>query len=120
MNALRPLRKDAVKRIAAVVALVLALAVPAAAEAPSLEDLRAEGLVGETFDGYTVARSDDASVKSFVAKVNAKRKSIYVERAKTQGVAAAEVGKVYALEIFEKAPAGTWMQLPDGHWSQKK
>jgi hypothetical protein len=31
-----------------------------------------------------------------------------------------EVGKVYALEISTKAPAGTWFLGEDGNWVQKK
>jgi len=31
-----------------------------------------------------------------------------------------EVGKVYALEISTKAPAGTWFLGEDGKWVQKK
>jgi uncharacterized protein len=99
-------------------AIVLAIgsfSAPAAAQ--SLDDLRASGAVGERFDGFAVAR--DSSAADVVAGINAKRKKIYGERAASQGVSAEEVGKVYAQKIFQKAPAGTWIQAPDGSWTQK-
>jgi len=90
--------------------------------AASLDDLRASGAVGERYDGYAVVRAQgaDATVQSLVDSVNAKRRSIYQERAQKQGAPAAEVGKVYALEIAGKAPRGTWFLGEDGKWTQKK
>ena len=94
---------------------VLMLAVPV--QAQSLDDMRASGAVGEGVDGYLVAR--DSGAKSFVNKVNAQRKKIYQDRAAAQGVAADQVGKVYAQKIFKDAPKGTWLQKPDGSWIKK-
>lgn len=102
-----------------VLALVLAAGaastVPVAAQ--SLDALRASGAVGERFDGYLVAR--DASAKGVVSQVNAKRRQIYEQRAAAQGVPVDQVGRVYAQEILQKAPPGTWFQKPDGNWIQK-
>ncbi len=100
------------------IAVVLAtglFAVPASAQ--SLDELRASGTVGERFDGYTAAR--DPSAAGAVAKINAKRKQIYTERAASQGVPADQVGRVYAKKILEDVPAGTWFQAPDNSWTQK-
>jgi uncharacterized protein YdbL (DUF1318 family) len=106
------------RRLAAIAALflVLALAAPPA-EAQSLDALRASGAVGERFDGYAVAR--DGSAAAVVQQVNAKRQQIYQQRAAATGAPADEVGKVYAQEIFAKAPPGTWLQQPNGQWVQK-
>jgi uncharacterized protein YdbL (DUF1318 family) len=102
----------------AIVANLLALTLPCGvAHADQLDDLRRSGAVGERYDGYAVAR--DASAKSVVGQVNAQRKQIYESRAAQQGVSAEEVGKVYAAEIFKKAPAGTYFQRSDGSWVQK-
>lgn len=93
----------------------------AAADAPKLDDLRKDGVVGERFDGLAVIRSESAAseVRKMVDAINAKRSEIYATRAKSQGVAAVEVGKVYALEIIEKSPAGTWFLDAGGKWVQK-
>ena len=40
-------------------------------------------------------------------------------RAKNQGAPVEEVGKVYALEISQKAPAGTWFLGENGNWVRK-
>jgi uncharacterized protein YdbL (DUF1318 family) len=87
------------------------------AMAQSLDDLRASGQVGEAFDGYARARAQTA--RSAVDDINAKRRTIYEERAKQQGISAAQVGQVYAAKIIEKAPAGTWLLSADGTWRQK-
>lgn len=97
--------------------LILGLALSLPASAQSLDDMRSSGAVGERFDGYLVAR--DASAAGFVSQVNAQRKKIYQERAAAQGVPADQVGRVYAEKIFKDAPAGTWIQKPDGSWVRK-
>lgn len=90
------------------------------ARADQLDDLRQSGAIGERFDGLLVVRdSGNASAKSVAAQVNGQRKEIYASRATQQGVSAEDVGKVYAAQILEKAPAGTWFQRADGSWVQK-
>ena len=94
-------------------------ALPAAAQ--SLNDLRSSGVVGEKFNGLAVVRDAGASsqVRATVADVNAKRRRIYAKRAAEQGVPADQVGRVYAKQIFRKAPAGIWFLGEDGRWSKK-
>jgi uncharacterized protein len=101
--------------------LALALAVFAmmggAAQAQSLDALRASGAVGESYDGLLVAR--DSSVQSYVDQVNAQRRQIYAQRAAAQGIPADQVGRVYAKEIMDDVAPGTWLRKPDGSWVQK-
>src|SRR5690606_19639886 len=85
------------------------LAQPVAAQ--SLDELRAAGKIGERYDGYAVAR--DAAFADMVKDINAKRRAIYEAQAKKQGVAVDQVGLVYAGELIEKVPAGTWILTPD-------
>ena len=106
------------KRIASVATFVLLL-LATIAGAADLDALRKSGAVGERFDGLAVVRQGDAAAKTLVAEVNAKRGKIYAERAKEKGAPAVEVGKVYAKEIAEKAPTGTWFLGEDGKWLQK-
>jgi len=104
--------------LAVLIAVVLAtglFAVPASAQ--SLDDLRASGAVGERYDGLVEARNPSAAAA--VAKINAQRKEIYAQRAASQGVPADQVGRVYAQEILQKAPPGTWFLAPDNTWTQK-
>ncbi|TXI19701.1 MAG: DUF1318 domain-containing protein [Nitrosomonas sp.] len=87
-----------------------------AAWAGTLEELRASGAIGESFTGYTVAR--DASVQAQVDAINAQRKAIYQKKAAAQGVSIDQVGQVYAKEIFNTVPAGTWIHV-NGNWVKK-
>ncbi len=107
--------------LAALAALLLAgLTFPAGAE-PSLDALRAEGVIAERYDGLVEIRVDDppAGAKAVVEEINAKRREIYRERAEKQGVSQEAVGKVYAKQIVERAPEGTYFKQPDGSYVQK-
>jgi uncharacterized protein YdbL (DUF1318 family) len=92
---------------------------PAAAQ--SLDALRASGAVGERYDGLAAVRDPGASaqVRGLVDQVNAKRRQIYAQRAGQQGVPADQVGRVYAKEILQKAPPGTWFLNEAGQWVRK-
>lgn len=106
------------RRVFLVVTLAAGLALAAPhAYAESAEALRASGQAGERWDGYMEAR--DASAKADVAAINAQRKQLYTERAAQQGISVEEVGKVYAQQIFEKMPKGSWFKQPNGQWVQK-
>lgn len=111
------------RRILTVLTLFLLAGIFAAppAIAQSLDALRKSGVVGERYDGYLVLRQANApaDVRSLVTQVNAKRKKIYEERAKQQNVPADQVGQVYAKEIFQSAPSGTWFLGADGRWVKK-
>jgi len=87
------------------------------AHAQSADALRASGDAGERFDGYMEARKPSAA--AVVETINAQRRQVYEERAKQQNVAVDKVGRVYAQQIVDKAPAGTWIKNEAGVWSQK-
>lgn len=114
-------RRAALARLAAIlVATLIAGALPGIAAAQPLDAARASGMIGERFDGYAVARpSANADAKKLVGKVNAQRAAIYAKRARQQGISAEAVGKVYAKEILERAPKGTWFMQADGKWVRK-
>lgn len=88
-----------------------------AAGAQSLDALRASGAVGERYDGYAVAR--DPSAAGLVSSVNAERRRIYEQRAAQQKAPPDQVGRVYAREIFQNAPAGTYFLDEAGRWVRK-
>lgn len=101
--------------------LALLLALPLAAAAQSLDAYRAQGVIAERFDGYVEVRADEAPAEArrLVQEVNAQRRELYQERARSQGVPAEEVGKVYAETIMERAPAGTYFRMPGGHYVRR-
>jgi len=103
--------------IAAVLVLAPAALYPAAAD--QLDDLRAQGQVGERFDGYAEARSGASeAARGLVKTVNAQRREIYEKQAKKQKISVDQVGRVYAEKIIGKLPPGAWVRTEDG-WQQK-
>ena len=119
------MRRDIGFYISRLGALVLLLGLVLGAAAPpafaqSLDELRASGAVGERFDGYAVVRNSSAAgANSVVQDVNKKRRDIYEKRAASQGVSPEDVGRLFAGQIMQKAPKGTWFLDASGNWQQK-
>ncbi len=102
----------------AVATLVLGLSLsgpPALAQ--SLDQLRASGAVGERFDGF--AQALQSSAAGAVDQVNGKRRKIYAQRAAAEGASPDQIGRVYAKQIFAKAPPGTKFLQENGAWISK-
>lgn len=102
--------------VMAAVVLALGLSAPPVL-AQSLDELRASGAVGERYDGY--AQVLQSSAAAVVEQVNAKRRQIYAQRASQEGVSADKIGRVYARQIFGKAPRGTKFLQENGSWITK-
>jgi uncharacterized protein YdbL (DUF1318 family) len=107
--------------VAALTCLVLGLPLRVDAQSARLLDgPRAAGLVGERFDGYAVVRgAAPADVAALVDRVNAERKAVYEQRAAADKAPVDAVGKIYAQQIMQSAPAGTWLLGEDGQWTRK-
>ena len=106
--------------VLAATVLVLGLVLGSSAPpvlAQSLNQLRASGAVGERFDGFAQAlQSGRAGV---VKQVNAKRRQIYQKTANKEGASVDQIGRVYARQIFAKAPPGTKFLQENGSWIAK-
>ncbi len=105
-------------------ALMLLAASAPGAEAQSqarlLDAPRAAGVVGERYDGFAVVRgSAPADVAALVDRVNAERRAVYQQRAATDKAPIEAVGKIYAAQIMQSAPAGTWFLAETGQWAKK-
>ncbi len=96
--------------------LVLGLSGPPVL-AQSLNELRASGAVGERYDGYAEALQSGAA--GVVQQVNAKRRQIYQQTADKEGASIDQIGRVYARQIFAKAPPGTKFLRENGSWVTK-
>jgi uncharacterized protein YdbL (DUF1318 family) len=101
-----------------VVALLLAIAVPALAL--DLDEARAKGKVGERADGYVGAVWEDASddVKQLVADVNAKRRAHYEEIAAKTGAPVDAVAALAGQKLTSQAPPGQYVNDGSG-WKKK-
>lgn len=87
----------------------------------SLDEAKAQGLVGEQANGYlgAVKPSTAAEIKSLIADINQKRKSEYqaiAQRNKTQLQA---VEALAAKTAIERTPPGQYVRLPSGEWVRK-
>jgi uncharacterized protein len=91
------------------------------AQGKPLDAPRAAGTVGERFDGYVVLRDGNApqSVKNLVAQTNAERKALYAKRAAEQKVPVDAIGKIYAQQIINSAPKGTYFLEASGKWTRR-
>lgn len=94
-----------------------ATGLPAPALAQSADELKRQGLAGESLDGFLVAR--DSSVADRVAQLNAERRRLYEQRAAQEGIEVSAVARIYAQQIIEASPPGTWYQSGSGQWVQK-
>ena len=94
---------------------------PAEAAKRPLDPPRAQGIVGERYDGFAVLRKKASSaIKKLVKRTNDKRRAVYRKRAKATKTSVKAVGQIYAKEIMKSAPRGTWFLRQSGKWSRKK
>lgn len=101
-------------------ALLLPL-LPGVAFAQSLDEARAQGLLGERPDGYVgaVQPSLPGWASSLMESVNAQRKQKYAELAVANGTSIEAVQVVVAEKIIRNLPAGSWYMDAGGAWVQK-
>lgn len=85
-----------------------------------LDQAKAEGLVGETLEGYLgiVGDSASAEVEALVEEVNARRRAEYERIARQNGIEIEEVEALAAKKAIDKTPPGGWVRL-NGRWQQK-
>ncbi|MCA1973303.1 MAG: YdbL family protein, partial [Caenispirillum sp.] len=104
---------------AALVGLVVAVAAVSPAAALDLDQARAQGLVGERFDGLVAPVKPGGEVDALVARINAERMEEYRRIAQQRGVPVTEVQKLVGQQLIGKVPAGTFVMTPSGQWQQK-
>ena len=93
----------------------------AAAQSRPLDAPRAQGIIGERYDGLLVLRQSNApaSIKGLVNQTNAQRLAVYKKRAKETGASIKDVGKIYANQIAKEAPKGTYFLTQSGKWVRR-
>jgi uncharacterized protein len=102
--------------------LVLALlaAVPAAAQTPAVDAARAAGAVGERYDGYLgIAGPASAAVRSQVAAINIRRRSLYSNLAAAKGVSPQDVGITAGCQLLARVGVGQSYMWADGSWRRR-
>jgi len=87
---------------------------------PAIVKMKDQGIVGENNQGYLTALKSAGDKQGVIDAENKDRGRIYRAIAKKQGTSAKLVGQRRALQIFEKADAGTMLQNKNGKWVKKK
>lgn len=115
------------------VALLLAPASLLAADAPSeaalqkrfkarypqIQQLKTDGVIGETSDGLVdFVKGRDAKAADVVKEENADRLTLYKLIADREGISVEVVTQRAAKRNFQRAKPGEWLKQ-DGKWKQK-
>lgn len=101
--------------------MLLGLGHASVALALTLDEAKAQGLVGERPDGYVgaVAPAPTAEVQTLVTSTNDGRRKVYAELAQRNGITVQAVGIVSGEKLQGAAPAGQYILTPAGQWQRK-
>jgi uncharacterized protein YdbL (DUF1318 family) len=100
--------------------LVALLAVPAVAQTPAVAASRAAGQIGERYDGYLgVAGPVSAAVRSQVASINIRRRSLYSNLAASRGVSPSDVGITAGCQLLARVGVGEAYLWTEGGWRRR-
>lgn len=107
-------------RAAAILLLCLGLLAPPAL-AQSLDEAKAQGLVGERIDGYVgvVPADPPEDIRQLVERINAERREKYAEVAAQRDIPVEAVAQIAGEKLIERTPPGQFVAGPDGTWRQK-
>lgn len=112
--------------LAAVILLLAAQSVRAGeikdrmiARLPVVNELKAQGVVGENNRGYLEYRTKERPRADVVDAENQDRRTVFQAIAKRQNTTPEFVGQARAAQIADRQAAGTWVQDSSGTWSKK-
>jgi len=102
-------------------AILFCLVLIPAAFAASLQEAKADGLVGEQRDGYVglVDASAPADVVAIVRDVNNQRRQRYQQIAQQNGISLEQVAALAYERAVEATQAGHFIQNASGSWVKK-
>ncbi len=89
------------------------------ARLPVINELKAQGLVGENNQGFLEFRTGQKPNADVINAENQDRKEVYKAIGARQKTTPEFVGQARASQIAGKEAKGTWVQSPDGSWTQK-
>ena len=109
------------KKFIVTMSMLMAFFVSGLAFAITLDDAKAQGLVGEKVDGYIAAviANPSAEVQALIDTTNAGRRKAYADVAQRTNATVEAVGIVSAEKLREKAARGEYVQSSSGQWEQK-
>lgn len=105
----------------ALMVMLVGLGWSAPSWAISLQDAKAQGLVGEQPNGYLdLVKADAAAdVKALMNDINALRKKEYQSIAQRNQTELNVVESLAGKKAIELTPSGQYVKLPSGQWAKK-
>lgn len=87
----------------------------------TLQEAKADGLVGEQRDGYVglVVSSADAEVIALVQDINRQRREQYQQIAQRNGISVEQVAALAYEKAVGATPSGQFVQDTSGAWQRK-
>lgn len=87
----------------------------------SLQDAKAQGLVGEQPNGYLglVKANGSADVKAMMDTINTKRKKAYQAIAQRNNAKLNVIETLAGKKAIERTPTGQYVKRPSGKWTRK-
>jgi uncharacterized protein len=122
-DVLKDITKRAItmKKFALLLGLLLSVGFSSLASAQSLDQAKAQGLVGEKVDGYIAAVSGNPSpeIQALIQSTNDGRRKAYEDLARRNNITVEQVGIVSAEKLQANARPGEYIQTPSGQWQKK-
>jgi uncharacterized protein len=114
-------RAKTMKKFSLLLGLLLSVAFSSMVWAQSLDQAKAQGLVGEKVDGYIAAVTANPSpeIQALIQSTNQGRRQAYEELARRNNITVEQVGIVSAEKLQANARPGEFIQTPSGQWQQK-
>ncbi len=107
-------------KILSLSAFMLVFSQAAVAQNPTIETAKAQCLIGEQIDGYLGVVSGKKPTTEQLREmrsINQKRKIIYADLAKKNGVTVQVTAQLTAEKLIAKADPGECVQMADGKWA---
>lgn len=108
------------RSIFSVLAIVFFIAAaPALAQSMSLDEAESRGLVGEQLNGYLGVVEAIPGVQALVDDINLKRRQLYRDIARKNGIPLSAVEKLAGQKAIEKSQPGEIVQDANGQWVRR-
>lgn len=111
----------AILAMAAMAGATAGIADPAHAQRdPEYAAARANGLVGEKFNGYLgIVGEETPRLQRLVNDINIRRKAVYARKAQEQGATIEQYAVTAGCEAIERTVPGEKYEAPNGAWKTR-
>ena len=107
--------------MATLVMVIIGFGATSPARALSLNDAKAQGLLGEQPNGYlgVVPGNANAQVSALIQKINKKRRAAYQSVANSNGTTVKSVEDVAGIKLLERVQSGQWFMDSQSKWRRR-